>query len=223
MTSRRLTALIDAIATGRRPKRLRADPGDVDVLRTAVELRAARPGDAAPTTAFTDALFQRLSSQLSEADARPVPTAAPVPVRRRRTALLAVAAAAVLVTGTAVVTESLSQSAASRGSAAQAPQGSTLRTGTFQTADGQVLGQIVAYRGDPSWVFMNVNAPNYDGPMICTLQVQDGSTVAFGTFNVHNGTGQFSKNLGSVDVRDLRGARLVSSTGSQVAAATFTS
>ncbi|MDT4930082.1 MAG: hypothetical protein QOF92_2949, partial [Pseudonocardiales bacterium] len=28
-----------------------------------------------------------------------------------------------------------------------------LRTGTFQIADGQVLGQIVAYRGNPSWVF----------------------------------------------------------------------
>ena len=68
---------------------------------------------------------------------------------------------------------------------------------------------------------MNVNAPNYNGSITCKLQVQDGSTVAFGTFTVHNGTGQFSKNLGSVDVRDLRGARLVSSAGSQLAAATF--
>jgi hypothetical protein len=220
MTDRRLTAFIEAIATGRRPKRLRAHPGDVEVLRTAIELRAARPGDSAPTAAFTDALFQQLSGQLSEADTQQTKTAAPVPIRRTRTALLAVAAAAVLVTGTAVVTESLSQPATTRG-AAQVPQGSALRTGTFQTADGQVSGQIVAYRGDPSWVFMNVNAPNYDGSITCMLQVQDGSTVAFGTFTIHNGTGQFSKNLGSVDVRDLRGARLVSSTGSQVAAATF--
>jgi hypothetical protein len=221
MTARRLSAFIDAIATGRRPKRFRADAGDVEVLRTAIDLRAARPGDAAPTAAFTSALFSRLSDQLSNPDNQQTKTAAPVPLRRKRTALLAVAAAAVLVTGTAVVTESLSQPATTRGAAQVAPQGSALRTGTFQTADGQVLGQIVAYRGDPSWVFMNVNAPNYDGPITCMLQVQDGSTVAFGTFTVHNGTGQFSKNLGSLDVRDLRGARLVSSAGSQLAAATF--
>jgi hypothetical protein len=221
MTARRLTAFIDAVATGRRPKRLRANSDDVEVLRTAIELRGARPGDSAPTAAFTDALFRQLSDQLSQADTQQTKTAAPGPVRRRRTALLAVAAAAVLVTGTAVVTESLSQPSTTR-SAAQVPQGSALRTGTFQTADGQVLGQIVAYRGDPSWVFMNINAPNYNGSITCMLQVQDGSTVAFGTFTVHNGTGQFSKNLGSVDVRDLRGARLVSSAGSPLAAATFT-
>jgi hypothetical protein len=220
MTARRLTAFIDAIATGRRPKRLRADPDDMNVLRTAIDLRAARPGDSAPTAAFTDALFQRLSDQLREADAEQTKPAAPVPLHRRRTALLAVAAAAVLITGTAVVTESLSQPATTHG-AAQVPQGSALRTGTFQTADGQVLGQIVAYRGDPSWVFMNVNAPNYNGTITCMLQVQDGSTVAFGTFTVHNGTGQFSKTIGSVDVSHLRGATLVTPTGSPVAAATF--
>jgi hypothetical protein len=54
------------------------------------------------------------------------------------------------------------------------------------------------------------------------LQVDDGSTVAFGTFTIHNGTGQFSKNLGSVDVGHLRGGKLVTPTGSLVAAATFT-
>jgi hypothetical protein len=220
MTARRLSAFIDAIATGRRPKRLRADPADVDVVRTAIELREARPGVSTPTAAFTDALFHQLSDQLSNENTERPRNVVPATARRRRTALLAVAAAAVLVTGTAVVTESLSQPATTRG-AAQVPQGSVLRTGTFQTADGQVLGQIVAYRGDPSWVFMNVNAPNYNGSITCMLQVEDGSTVAFGTFTVHNGTGQFSKNLGSVDVRDLRGAKLVNAEGSAVAAATF--
>jgi hypothetical protein len=220
MTARRLTAIIDAIAAGRRPKRLRADPGDIEVLRTAIELRAGRPGDSAPSAPFTDALFHQLSDQLSNENAEQPQSVVRVPRRRARTALLAVAAATVLVTGTAVVTESLGQPAMTSG-AAQVPQGSALRTGTFQTADGQVLGQIVAYRGDPSWVFMNINAPNYDGSITCMLQVEDGATVAFGTFIVHNGTGEFSKNLGSVDVRDLRGARLVSSGGLQVAAATF--
>ena len=137
-----------------------------------------------------------------------------------RAVLVAAAAAAVLVAGTAVVTEHLHHPAA-RSAAAHVPQSSQLRTGTFQTTNGQVLGQIVAYRGDPSWVFMNVNVPRYDGPIECTLQVEDGRTVAFGTFTVHGGTGQFSKALGEVDVSQLRGAKLVSSTGSAVAAATF--
>jgi predicted lipoprotein with Yx(FWY)xxD motif len=48
-----------------------------------------------------------------------------------------------------------------------------LRTGTFQIADGQVLGQIVAYRGNPSWVFMNADVPNYNGPVKRMLQADD--------------------------------------------------
>jgi hypothetical protein len=68
---------------------------------------------------------------------------------------------------------------------------------------------------------MNVEVPNYNGPITCELQVEDGSTVAFGTFEVHRGIGQFSKII-RVDVPRLRGARLVTSTGATVALATFT-
>jgi hypothetical protein len=217
MTARKLSAFIDAIATGRRPKRFRASAEDVDMLQTAIELRAARPGDAAPTAAFTEGLFGRLSDQINDQDTQ---TVRPAPTHRTRTALLAAAAAAVLVTGTAAATETLSHHPVTRENA-QVPQGTALRTGTFQTTDGQVLGQIVAYRGNPSWVFMNVAVPNYDGPIKCMLQVEDGSTVAFGTFTVHDGTGQFSKTIGSVNVSQLRGATLVNSNGSPVAAATF--
>jgi hypothetical protein len=83
------------------------------------------------------------------------------------------------------------------------------------------LGQVVAYRGQPSWVFMNVNVPNYDGRMKCLLQADNGATVAVGTFDVHGGTGQWSKALGGVDVSRLRGVKLVDAAGSPVAAATF--
>lgn len=218
MTSRKLSAFLDAIATGRRPKRFRAGPEDAEMIRTAVDLRAARPGDAEPTAGFKDSLFRQLSEQAARASE-------PTPIRtatrpRARTALLAAAAAVVLVGGSVAVTESVTNSSPTH-SADQVPHGSTLRTGTFLTADGQVLGQIVAYRGKPSWVFMNVDVPNYEGTVKCMLQVEDGSTVAFGTFTVKGGTGQFSKSIGSVDVGDLRGAKLVTSTGSPVADATF--
>ena len=215
MTSRKLSAFIDAIATGRRPKRFRADAEDVEVLRAAVELRAARPGDAEPTAAFTDGLFRQLSEQAKQQERTQIRTAGRP---RARTALLVAAASVVLVGGTVAATEALTSPAHS---AVQVPQGSALRTGTFLTAGGQVWGQIVAYRGSPSWVFMHVDVPNYNGPIKCTLQVDDGSTVAFGTFTVKGGTGQFSKSIGSVDVGHLRGAKLVTSTGSSVAAATF--
>jgi hypothetical protein len=216
MSNRRLPDFLDALAAGRRPKRFRAQPQDAELARTAITLRAARPGEAAPSEAFVESLFQQLSEQ-----AKPQPTPQPRPVirHRARIALVAAAAAGVLVAGTAVTTESLHHSGTS--SATQVPHGSALRTGTFQTTTGQVLGQIVAYRGHPSWVYMNVEVPSYNGRIKCMLQVDDGTTVAFGTFNVHSGIGQFSKALGNVDISHLRGAKLVTTTGSPVADATF--
>ena len=217
MTGRRLSAFIDALAAGRRPRRFRADPDDVALLQTAIELRAARPGEAKPDEQFVSNLYQRLSDQ---AASRAVPDDRPVMLRRRRLMLAAVAASAVLVGGTVAATEAFTATGRTP-AIALAPQGKVLRTGTFSTADSRVLGQIVAYRGQPSWVFMNVEVPNYDGPITCELQVEDGSTVAFGTFEVHRGIGQFSKVI-RVDVPRLRGARLVNSTGATVALATFT-
>jgi hypothetical protein len=216
--TRRLSALIDAIASGRRPKRFRVEPDDAEMVRTAITLRAARPGEAGPTEGFVEGLFQRLSEQAKPQTASEL---RPVPARRARVALVAAAAAAVLVAGTVVATENLHTSGTAPSATAPVPHGTALRTGTFQTTDGQVLGQIVAYRGHPSWVFMNVNVPNYNGRIECMLHVDDGTTVAFGTFTIHNGVGQFSKAIGSVNISRLRGAELIDSTGSAVAAATF--
>jgi hypothetical protein len=213
MSSRRLSALIDAIVAGRRPKRFRAAPEDVDIVRSAITLRAGRSGDAAPTEAFVEGLFKQLSEQ---ATADTTPEIRPVRTRRVRTALVASAAAVALVAGTAAVTESLHSNGTN-----QVPQGTALRTGTFQTADGRVLGQVVAHRGHPSWVFMNVAIPNYEGRMTCVLQADNGTTVVVGAFNVHDGLGQWSKNVGAVDVGRLRDAKLVDATGSPVATATL--
>jgi hypothetical protein len=217
MTNRRFSAFVDALAAGRRPKRFRAQPEDAEMLRTAIALRAARPGEAAPSEAFVASLFERLSE---EAKPETTPELRPAPTHRTRIALVAAAAAAAVVAGTAVVTNNLDHPG-STSATAGVPQGSALRTGTFQTVSGKVLGQIVAYRGNPSWVFMNVDVPHYNGRVECMLQVDNGRTVAFGTFTVHGGVGQFSKAIGNVDIGHLRGAKLVTSTGSPVAAATF--
>jgi hypothetical protein len=214
VTNRRLSAFIDALVAGRRPRRFRADPDDAALLKTAIDLRAARPGDARPSEQFVSDLHRRLSDQARQ----PAPDKRPTTAYRARIALVAAAAGAMLVGGTVEVTNSLDRS--SIPTATQAPRGDVLRTGTFVGADNRVLGQIVAYRGHPSWVFMKVAVPHYDGPITCELQTADGSVVAYGTWQVHNGTGQFSKTI-KVEVRSLRGARLVSSDGSPVASATF--
>jgi hypothetical protein len=215
VTTGRLSAFIDALVAGRRPARFRADPDDAPMLRTAIELRAARPGDAQPSEQFVSDLFEKLSDQSAPA----APDQRPARKHRARLALVAAAAGAVLVSGTVAVTDAFDHPSGTP-SAVQAPHGDVLRTGTFVASDSRVLGQIVAYRGQPSWVFMNVTVPQYNGPITCELQAADGSVVSFGTFQIHNGIGHFSKTI-RVDVSALRGARLVTSTGQPVASATF--
>ena len=215
MSRRRLSDFIDALADGRRPGKFEADPEDVEVLRTAITLRAARPGDAVPDEQFVSDLYETLAAtENSEIG----PITRPTRMRRGRVALAAVAASAVLVGGTAAVTEALTSAAVP--AAVQAPHGSALRTGTFETADGRVMGQIVAYRGNPSWVFMNVDGSSYTGPIMCQLQVANGTTVAVGNFQLQGGTGQFSRTI-QVDIGHLRGAKLVDASGAIVASATF--
>jgi hypothetical protein len=216
MTNRRLSAFIDALVSGRRPGRFSAGPDDVEVLRTAIALRAARPGDAKPDQEFVSGLYEELASQ-----ARPQhgPNVRPVKFSRGRAALVAAAASVVLVAGTATATEALNQGRPSP-VAVPAPHGQVLRTATFETSDHRAVGQIVAYRGNPSWVFMNVDVANYDGRIVCMLRSDSGSTVAAGAFELHDGVGQFSRTL-RVDFGRLRGARLVTPGGSLVGSATF--
>jgi hypothetical protein len=217
--NRRLSAFLDALTAGRRPRRFHARPDDVPLLRTAIDLRAARPGEARPDERFVSDLHQKLHDQMA---AKNAPGAAIESRRARgrgRLALAAVAASAALVAGTVAVTETVDNSPTPT-MASRVPQGDVLRTGTFVTADNQVLGQIVAYRGNPSWVFMKVTVPHYDGSITCELQTADGSVATWGTFRVRDGIGQFSRTIG-VEVAALRGARLVTSTGTRVASATF--
>ena len=214
MSPRRLSALVDALADGRRPGKFDADPEDVDVLRTAITLRAARPGDAHPEVEFVSGLYVELKGQM---DPGVVPIARPS--RGHRAALAAVAAGLVLMGGTAAATEAVSQGAVTP-AAVRAPHGTVIRTGTFESVDGRVMGQIVAYRGNPSWVYMNVEGSGYAGGIACTLQVEDGSTVATGAFTLHSGQGEWSNTI-HIDPSRLRGASLVTPSGAIVASATF--
>jgi hypothetical protein len=216
MTNRRRASFIDALVAGRRPGSFKADLDDVDVLRTAIALRAARPGDDIPDEAFVSNLFATLAHETGS----PAPSNVRVLKKRPvRTTLGAVAASLVLVGGTVAVTETANHAGVTTATV-QVPKGTALRTGTFLTADNQVVGQIVAYRGHPSWVYMDIGGSNYNGRITCMLHVEDGSTVAVGNFDLHRGTGEFSRTT-RIDISRLRGAKLVTPTGSVVASATF--
>ena len=216
MSDRRLSSFIDALVAGRRPRAFKADPDDLEVLSTAIELRAARPGDTTPDEQFVSDLYQSLAEQ---ADSSPVANVHPLRMRRARTALVAAAASIALVGGTFAATESFDQSPATT-AAVGVPHGDALRTGTFETPKGEVLGQIVAYNGHPSWVYMNVGVTQSAGTVTCMLQLNDGSIVAAGTIEIHGGTGELSKSI-PVDIHRLRGAQLFTSTGAVLASATF--
>jgi hypothetical protein len=212
-----MSAFIDALAAGRRPRGFRADPEDAAVLRTAIELRAARPGPAAPDEQFVSRLYEELAEQQQN---RVIPMVRPVVRPRGRAALVSAAAALALVGATVATTEAFDHPASTR-AALPLPSGQELRTGTFEDASDQNLGQIVVYDGNPSWVFMDVKGSSYDGPVTCRLKAANGSTLMTGSFDLHDGTGELAKTI-RVNVGHLRGAQLVTSTGATLAAATFT-
>lgn len=216
MTTRRLTAFIDALASGRRPDPYDADPEDVEVLRAAIALRAARPGDAAPDDAFVAELFESLAEEDS---AQVQSNVRPLRMRRSRAAIIGVAASIALVGATFGATEA-SNNGATTTSAIQVPQGKVLRTATFETSQGRALGQIVVYGGSPGWVFMNVDDPTTNGTVKCELRMMDGSVVAAGTVDLHHGSGVLAKKI-HVDTSRLQGATLYSPSGAVVGSATF--
>jgi hypothetical protein len=221
VTSRRLTAFIDALAAGRRPAPYRADPEDAEVLRAAITLRAARPGDAAPDDAFVAELYESLADEnrADESPAQVESNVRPLRMRRSRAALIGVAASIALVGATFAATEA-SNNGPTTTSAIQVPHANVLRTATFESSHGDALGQIVVYGGSPGWVFMNVDLPTSDGSVKCELRMMDGTVVAAGTVDLHHGTGVLAKKI-HVDTSRLQGAMLYSPSGAVIGSATF--
>jgi hypothetical protein len=48
------------------------------------------------------------------------------------------------------------------------------------------------YRGDPSWVMMDVVAPGFTGVYHCEVQLADGAIVTARSVAVHHGTGEWA-------------------------------
>jgi len=85
MIMRGITRYVEDLVRSRRPRRFKAGQEDAALARTAIALRAARPGSGAPRDEFVLRLHQRLAAELDP----------PVPGRARgRRAFLRVAAVA---------------------------------------------------------------------------------------------------------------------------------
>jgi hypothetical protein len=216
MTNRRLSAFLDALAAGRRPRPFQADPEDVEMLRVAIALRAARPGDSVPKENFVAELHQKLADDLNPSEQTNI---RPLKIHRGRVAFISVAAGLALVGGTFAVAETTNKPTVQQ-SATAVPQGQALRTASFQSPSGQVVGQIVLYHGHPSWVYMNVDLPHSNGPVKCELHLANGEVVAAGTVQLHDGSGEFSQRI-HMDAGMARGATLYDPSGAVVASAIF--
>ncbi|MEK6441844.1 QcrA and Rieske domain-containing protein [Pseudonocardia sp. T1-2H] len=92
MRERGLGRYVEDLLRGRRPRRFRAEPSDIADLRTAIGLRAARPGSDVPREEFVADLHRRLAADL--ADVEPTRSVAPLVGRRRMVAQGAAIAAA---------------------------------------------------------------------------------------------------------------------------------
>jgi len=90
MNTRGLRRYVDDLLRGRRPKAFAADDFAAAQIRTAIELRAARPGSDAPSEEFLTDLHRRLAEQM----AGPPREVAPKPNTTRRQVIVGTSAAA---------------------------------------------------------------------------------------------------------------------------------
>jgi hypothetical protein len=234
MTRNRLGAFIEALVRDRRPKSFDADPGEAEMLRVAIALRAGRPGAGTPDERFVAELRRQLADdadvpftaeeQVHARAASPVtvpsrPRSRRSPAIPRRVGLVGIAAAAFVAVGaSAVVTNAVDHS--SRATTAQVAQSATLRFASLRTPAGQTVGQVYVHQGDPSWMFMSMHGRDTDTTLSCELHLANGTTMQVGTVQLHEGTGQLAHPV-PLNVSQLRRAQLVTSTGAIVASATF--
>jgi hypothetical protein len=215
VNSRRVASFVEAVLSDRRPEPFRADPADADVLGVAIAMRAAGPGADGPDEQFV----ARLRQELALEGQQPATTPARPAATRRARLMLGAAAVVSMMGGTVVATTTVDHALAASG-VPHFSYGQLLRMGTFESPDGRAVGQLVAYQGNPSWVFMSIRDPGMSGTVRCRLQTDEGQTAATGAMVVHNGKGEWARPL-SVDIGRVRKATLSTPSGAILAVAHF--
>ena len=104
------------------------------------------------------------------------------------------------------------------------PTASALSSATLLTASHQTAGKIYFYDAGSRWLYMSVNIPSGsaagNGTVICQVEGPDGHVTTVGSFRLAGGYGYWGS-PDPVTSGPLTGARLVTTTGTVLATATF--
>ena len=101
------------------------------------------------------------------------------------------------------------------------PTASALSSATLLTASHQTAGQIYFYDAGSRWVYMSVNLGSAgNSTVICQVEGPDGHVTTVGSFRLTGGYGYWGS-PDPVTSGQLTGARLVTTTGTVLATATF--
>ena len=147
MTTSRLRRYVEDLLRGRRPRPFPADTDEAADIRTAIALRAARPGSGTPSEEFVTGLHRRLAAELT-ANTTTDPAPAPRAATRRRVVQVASAAAASAaavaaaagVAGGVALDRALTAPAAPAGGGTLSPNAGTWHTvaASADLADGTI-------------------------------------------------------------------------------------
>jgi anti-sigma-K factor RskA len=105
------------------------------------------------------------------------------------------------------------------------PAASPLSSATLLTASHQTAGKIYLYDAGSRWLYMSVNIPSGsgaadNGTVLCQVEGPDGHVTTVGSFRLTGGYGYWGSPAPVTD-GPLTGARLVTTTGTVLATATF--
>ena len=105
--------------------------------------------------------------------------------------------------------------------ATSSPAASPLSSAAFLTASHQTAGKVYFYNGDHRWLYMSVDIGSAgNDTVICQVEGPDGHLTTVGSFRLSGGYGYWGS-PDPVTSGPLTGARLVTTSGTVLATATF--
>jgi hypothetical protein len=109
--------------------------------------------------------------------------------------------------------------------ATSSPTASPLSSAALLTASHRTAGTVYFYDAGSRWLYMSVDIPSgsgaaENGTVICQVEGRDGRVITVGSFRLTGGYGYWGS-PDPVASGPLAGARLVTTTGTVVATATF--
>ena len=95
-----------------------------------------------------------------------------------------------------------------------------MRTASLRTTTGEHVGEVFAYGGKVSWVFMTVDGHRDNENYTCVLDLTGGGHEVLGWFGVEGDHGSWGRAV-AINIDRVTGVRLVTKSGATAAWATF--